>query len=95
MLALPAWCGYGCGYEGPLSHVALRFDWSAEALRAKVLIAAGEVDFDLEDVSAWHDDDPNRSNFRVTIRVRVCVYLDRAIICCMWNMGASFPATLI
>jgi hypothetical protein len=28
-----------------------RFDWGAEALRAKVLIAAGEVDFDLEDVS--------------------------------------------
>ena len=93
MLALPAWCGYGCGYEGPLSHIYCpQVDWSAEALRAKVLIAAGEVDDDLEDMSAWHDD-PRSSNNRVP--VRVCVYLDRAIICCMWNMGASFPATLI
>jgi hypothetical protein len=30
------------------AHV--RFDWSAEALRAKALIEAGEVDFDLEEV---------------------------------------------
>ena len=34
----------------PTLPALLRFDWSAEALRAKALIAAGEVDFDLEDV---------------------------------------------
>jgi hypothetical protein len=27
-----------------------RFDWNAEVVRAKALIASGEVDFDLEDV---------------------------------------------
>ena len=34
----------------PALYSPFRFDWSAEALRAKALIAAGEVDFDLEDV---------------------------------------------
>ncbi|GAX82606.1 hypothetical protein CEUSTIGMA_g10032.t1 [Chlamydomonas eustigma] len=52
MGAMGLWTGLACTASVQslyLSWVVFKFDWSAEALRAKSLIASGEVDFDLEE----------------------------------------------
>jgi len=52
MGAMGLWTGLACTASVQslyLSWVVFKFDWSAEALRAKALIEAGEVDFDLEE----------------------------------------------
>jgi len=50
--AMGLWTGLACTASLQsliLSAVVFKFDWIAEVQRAKVLIAAGEADFDLED----------------------------------------------
>ena len=52
MGAMGLWTGLACTASLQslyLTWVVFKFDWNAEALRAKALIAAGEADFDLEE----------------------------------------------
>jgi MATE family multidrug resistance protein len=58
--AMGLWTGLACTASLQaviLSWIVFKFDWNAEVIRAKELIASGEADFDIEDEASGDDDD--------------------------------------